>query len=422
MAENRAIRVGIYKVIANLAALLCGLLLVFSAPSRAEDALGNLIDKITKEEGAKAPGVTDERYMRLMRGVNFFVQMDNDDLNAFTEDDVKRLKEMGVTHVSIASSPAPLWKDGRFDEKTWAQPAGQKLLNKIHKMTAMLMDADLAVVLKVMPSEDDYRALYFSPDETLPRWVAFYAKWAKEFSSYPADKLFFHTPNEPRFMLFMAEEQKAKDDSDGRFPKPLVDGATRMWASLEDKLVDTIRTQTFAHTILVSGDAFAGIDGMQAHPLFSDANIVYNFHYYLPLVFTHQSATWVDLPGSKINNLSYPSDSKNCSEKTALSASNPYLIRYCSGAWNKDRHQKEIGAMAEWAKKNNVRVWLGEFGAYPDKAEAESIQNYYRDIREIAETNGIGWSAWEYANWLKRLNDDKMQSALGLTVKPQTAK
>jgi endoglucanase len=417
-----SIRVGRFIVTTNHMFLAVFFLLVsLSFPSAALDSPLSLLEKISSDS-VKAPAISPERYRRLSKGVNFFIQNDNESWNEFGAEDVASLRHMGITHVSIAIMPAVFWKDGNFSDKTWSAPQAMKLLNKIHKTVSMLIDADMGVVLKIMPTEDEMRALYFSPDETIPRWTAFYSRWAKEFSSYSAEHVFFHTLNEPRFVLFMAAEQRASEDADNRYPPNIVTGATKSWARIEDKLVDAIRTQSFKHTIMVSGDAFAGIDGLEAHPILADSNIIYNFHYYLPLVFSHQSATWVNLPGSLISNLKYPADDENCKLQQSQHSQNAHLKRYCSGAWNRDRHEKEIGVVAAWAKKNNVYAWLGEFGTYPDKADPVSVQKYYGDIRQIAESNGIGWSAWEYANWLGRLKDENMVSALGLQVKAKEQK
>jgi endoglucanase len=384
--------------------------------------------QITQPSGSDAVVVSlAERHARLARGVNVFLDMETKDgvllhadepRNQFTSEDVLRLKRMGITHVAISTYSRVFWNDGMFSENSWNALPAKELRDKIHIIIRMLNEADIAVALKIMPSEDEMRSLYFSRADQLPMWQAFYTYWTREFGSYSPDLLFFHTLNEPRFVLFMAKEQGIEADLDSRYPPKLVAGATQMWVEIEDTLIKAIRSQAPAHTIILSGDAFAGPEGLMVRrPTAADANVIYNFHYYLPLIFTHQSATWAPFPGSKLTYLRYPPDAANCTERMQSSpeaAANPHLARYCSGAWDRTRHSGEFASLAEWVKQTGSYVWLGEFGAFPDHVDPDSITSYYRDMRMLAERYGFGWCAWEYTNWLKRLNNKEMIDALGL--------
>jgi endoglucanase len=105
----------------------------------------------------------------------------------------------------------------------------------------------------------------------------------------------------------------------------------------------------------------------------NDEHLIVTFHYYLPFQFTHQGAEWVE-------------------------GSTPWL----GTPWDATEAQKaEITAhfdsVDEWAKRRNVRILLGEFGAY-SKAPQDSRVRWTEYVRDEAERHGFAWSYWEMAS------------------------
>lgn len=83
--------------------------------------------------------------------------------------------------------------------------------------------------------------------------------------------------------------------------EPVTDDETgNQWRSLARDLVTAIR-QVDQNHLLIVGHLYGtnrtyGTDGIDSQFLVDDDNVMYDFHFYEPIVFTHQFATWVDRP------------------------------------------------------------------------------------------------------------------------------
>jgi len=102
-----------------------------------------------------------------------------------------------------------------------------------------------------------------------------------------------------------------------------------------------------------------------------DPHIIVTFHYYEPFQFTHQGAEWVD-------------------------GSNAWL----GTIWpNNEERKREVirnfDLISNWAQRHNVRILLGEFGAY-SRAPQDSRVRWTTFVREQAEAHGFAWSYWEF--------------------------
>jgi endoglucanase len=107
----------------------------------------------------------------------------------------------------------------------------------------------------------------------------------------------------------------------------------------------------------------------------NDGHLIVTYHYYLPFQFTHQGAEWAGEEAQK----------------------------WLGTAWNAtDPEKAEITAhfdsVAEWAQRhNNVRILLGEFGAY-SKADMASRIRWTDFVMREAERHGFAWAYWEFAS------------------------
>jgi endoglucanase len=72
------------------------------------------------------------------------------------------------------------------------------------------------------------------------------------------------------------------------------------WKKLVQEMVDAVRTVDRNHLVVV--DALSGLkgrygtDGVAPHFLIDDDNVLYGFHFYEPVAFTHQDTPWADGP------------------------------------------------------------------------------------------------------------------------------
>jgi hypothetical protein len=137
---------------------------------------------------------------------------------------------------------------------------------------------------------------------------------------------------------------------------------------------------------------------IEMQPL-ADPNVVYDFHFYDPFLFTHQGATWtwdavVDLRG-----VPYPSTPENVQpviDQTAEAEIQDYLRGYGEERWDRARIQENLEPVAQWRDEHQVRVLCGEFGVYGLYAPPADRAQWILDVRTTLETLGLAWAMWEY--------------------------
>ncbi|HEY3497125.1 MAG TPA: glycoside hydrolase family 5 protein [Polyangiaceae bacterium] len=109
--------------------------------------------------------------------------------------------------------------------------------------------------------------------------------------------------------------------------EPVVENGPDDWKSLAERAIETIREVDPNHAIFV--ERFNAIRGDWSENQdrnfirVSDPNVVYEFHFYKPFHFTHQSAQWVDFAAEKQR---YPD------EKVA--EAEWFLTEYATGTFN----------------------------------------------------------------------------------------
>jgi len=101
-----------------------------------------------------------------------------------------------------------------------------------------------------------------------------------------------------------------------------------------------------------------------------DRHIIVTVHYYLPMEFTHQGASW-----------------------------NPATAKLSGVKWGTDAEKQRVvddfTRVQQWSKKEKRPILLGEFGAY-DKGEMDSRVRYTSFVARTAEKLGWAWTYWQF--------------------------
>ena len=342
------------------------------------------------------------RFARLRRGVNlshWFSQAPvytKERLESHTTAaDIALIKSMGFDHVRFPIEPAPLLSDT-------PDPSilNTTYLQYVDRALDMILAAGLAVVIDIHPS-DEFK-LRMNRDE---RGVEAFAKFWRAFASHLSKR-------DPEFVFLEVINE------------PMVEDGYR-WYGIQGKLIATIRSAAPNHTIIASGHRWSGLAELLFLEPYSDANVIYNFHFYEPFAFTHQGATWAgpNLPFYK--NVPYPSSPEAVQALLGTIDDEPArynLLRYGEDRWDAARIDRELGLAAEWAAKRHVFITCNEFGAFRKFARAADRVVWLRDMRVALEKHGIGWTMWDYAGGFAAVNkmngqaqeDPELSKALGL--------
>jgi hypothetical protein len=136
--------------------------------------------------------------------------------------------------------------------------------------------------------------------------------------------------------------------------------------------IDSIRQHTTAHTIIVSphfGSSALALPLMQPY---ADTNLIYTWHTYDPLDFTHQGLTW--------NEPFFPSGNPFPHEDTT------WLETMVYDGWQN---------VQNWKTEHQLPMFLGEFGV-SNYADDESACNWMTLIGTNLRDMEIPWFYWDW--------------------------
>jgi endoglucanase len=213
-----------------------------------------------------------------------------------------------------------------------------------------VLDQAEANKLNVILNVHHYGEMDSEPDKHLSRLVALWEQIAKRYKDRPAT-LVFELLNEPHDKLI---DQK--------------------WNDAIPPLLKAVRATNPTRAAIIGPPFWNGIWALPKLKLPDDPNIILTVHYYDPFKFTHQGAPWA---GDDVKNLK---DIKWEGTEMELAAL-----------------RKSFDQAADWAKKNNRPVFLGEFGAF-EKADMTSRAKWTAAVVKEAEARGFSWAYWEFAS------------------------
>jgi aryl-phospho-beta-D-glucosidase BglC (GH1 family) len=338
---------------------------------------------------ATAPSaVSATRLERLSRGVNlshWFSQMPLGEESSLhqrfkTYDqpaDFTLLASAGFRHVRF-----PVEFELFLDEKNPGR-LRPEFLADFDTALDQLLGAGLAVIVDWHAREDTKNRLQ-SDDLFVTQTVALWDAMARHLANRDPERVFLELMNEPAGNMSLAR-----------------------WSSIQDQFLKVVRAGAPQHTIIVTSHRWSGLDELvQLRPL-ADPNLVYNFHFYEPMVFTHQAAPWPDMGLEPITGLAYPAD-QNTKEanlqRIGSGKGRVHLLDYTADrAWIAAR----LALAVSWGKKYSVPVTCNEFGVYTKVTPAPDRYRWLRDVREICESHGIGWSIWDYAGGFRVVAKDE---------------
>ncbi len=322
----------------------------------------------------RAPG--EQRGRRLRRGINLSLWFTpgpkaTEHYRSFIASrDIALIKRLNFTHVRLPFDPQLL-----FNEKNPTNlDAG--MLQLLDESLTRLLDSGLAVIIDPHPSRAFKERLAKDPS-LLRAFNVFWKYLARHLRKRDPEAVFLEVLNEPRF------------DSSGR------------WQEIQKKIIRTIREEAPEHTLIVSGNGGESIDELLRLSPLSDPNVIYNFHFYEPAVFTHQGADWGPKYWKVLKNIPYPPSRRKITP--VLTETTPWFARqrvkqYLGRHWDRHRIKERIRKAAAWAKNNNLSLICDEFGVYRPFAPVPDRNRWIKDVRTALEEYGIGWTFWDYCS------------------------
>jgi endoglucanase len=207
----------------------------------------------------------------------------------------------------------------------------------------------LANKLNIIVNTHHYDEMDARPDEQLPRFVALWEQIAEHYKGSPA-AVYFELDNEPHDKLNEAK-----------------------WNEVLPKLLAAVRKSNPTRPVIVGPAQWNGIRALGKLELPRDDHLIVTVHCYDPFQFTHQGASWVR-GADKWKGRKWTGSED---EKAAL--------------------RKTLDTAADWGKKHDRPIFLGEFGAF-QAADMESRVRWTRFMVGEAEARGFSWAYWEFSS------------------------
>ncbi len=285
-----------------------------------------------------------------------------------TAEDIALIKSMGFDHVRLSVNPEPMMRHNQADQLP------PEYLGYLDSAVKMILDHGLAVIIDMHP-ESEFKVRLVQHDDVVEEFSDYWRAIARHYSSYDPEMVFFEVLNEPEFR--------------DRY----------RWAGVQAKLAAAIREGAPQHTIIAAGANWSDVEDLLPLTPLSDANVIYNFHFYDPHVFTHQGATWGANYWHFESKLAYPA-SMETAQKVAAAEPDAFnrlqVLRYGLDHWDANRIAVEIGQAAEWGKHWNVPLTCNEFGVFRRASDPQDRARWLHDVRATLERDGIGWNMWDF--------------------------
>lgn len=321
-----------------------------------------------------------KEFKGFQKGVNLggwisqFEKYDEKHFKSFiTKKDIDYIASLGFDHVRVPVDYNVLeTEEGELIEtgfsylencRQWCEEDGLNMVIDLHECYGYSFDP-----LK----KDMDRKKFFYDDALQARFFKLWKEIAQRFASYQKQVAF-----EPLNEVVLQEVADA-------------------WNIVLRKYIKMMREIVPDAYIIAGGVCYNNVLSVPLLDIPVDDHIVYNFHCYEPMVFTHQGAYWVeDMPLDF--RISYPKTLKQYRDKSTELSKALVGAVFTEGI-------SEIGEgffediftpAVEKAKKDDVALYCGEYGVI-DLADNEDKIRWLSDIHAVFKKYHIGRALWNY--------------------------
>lgn len=314
--------------------------------------------------------------MELSRGINlggYLSQCCHEEEHYDTfigEEDIRQIASWGFDHIRLPIDYEVLeTEDGVIKEKgygrvkkviDWCDAYGLNIILDLHK----------AYGYDFNDAGDEEKNNLFASEDLQNRFIALWKEMVKRFGTCA------------NVAFELLNEVVEKENADA-------------WNQLIKKAVAEIRKIAKTAPIIYGGIQWNSVKTLKLLDAPNDENIIYTFHFYEPLLFTHQKAHWVAAmdPNQTVR---YPETMEYYQKESEKLG---YQGEVVGDALSKLMGTEFITEMIEEgikaAQNAGVSLYCGEFGVI-DQAPVEDTLRWFKDVNTVFEKYNIGCAVWSY--------------------------
>ncbi|WP_270168665.1 glycoside hydrolase family 5 protein [Paenibacillus sp. SYP-B4298] len=294
----------------------------------------------------------------------------------------------GAWDMALEESYFKLIKDKGFDsvrlpvrfsnKTTWGAPytIDEGFLQRVDWAIDKALEQNLAIIVDLHHFEE----MFTNPHGQKDRFLSIWNQLSQRYKNRPA-QVYYELLNEPNGAL-----------------------TPELWNQYLNEAITVIRANDPHRTLIVGGTDWNSVDGLYKLQLpAQDRNIIATFHYYGPILFTHQGAEWMTAEYGTTG-LTWPGPPAHPVEPVQAARNVDWVANFFrdyntkTGADNpasRERLVADFERAARWGQDNGRPIFLGEFGAYKT-ADMNSRITWTQTVRSEAERLGMSWSYWEF--------------------------
>lgn len=302
------------------------------------------------------------------------------------EDDIKTIAGWNLDHVRLPVDYNLFQADdGSFIESGFAYV--QNCINWCNKYS-LNMILDLHKTAGFSFDKDEKEIGLFDSPELQDKFYSLWEEFSRRYSKYE-NMMCFELLNEVTDQSY-----------------------SKKWNAIAKSCIEHIRKIAPTIKILVGSYWNNSISSVKDLDPPYDENIVYNFHCYEPLVFTHQGAGWVGPNMDRAFRISFGATYAEYTEATIkkIAPQNANFGSLPQDASPDAAYFEAIFAEAlKLAEERNVLLYCGEYGVI-ENATPEDTAKWYKAITTVFNNHGIGRAAWSYKRMNFGLADSRLDS------------
>lgn len=314
--------------------------------------------------------------MKLLHGINFggYLSQCEHNLehyeNFISDTDVKKVAEWGFDHIRL-----PIDYEVLETEAGEEYPEGIAYVDRFIKWC---QEAHLDVVLDLHKAYgydfndagNSDRNNLFTNESLKQRFITLWARIAKRYGTM--EGVAFELLNE------VVEEENAE-----------------LWNDLIEQALGAIRSYAPDIPVIYGGIHWNSAKTLKLLRVPEDKNVIFTFHFYEPLLFTHQKAYWI-ANMDKEKDIPYPATMEYYRKESGI------LGYQGNDVVNADSAQMGVPFMEEMVKEAviaaenaGIRLYCGEYGVI-DRAPVEDTLRWFQDVTAVFRRHNIHSALWSY--------------------------